>query len=55
MGTVVNNYRETEVSLQKFEEILAMPPEARGAPEAPDRGPAPPAVPPPRGGAKPPG
>jgi len=29
LGNVVNTYRETEVSLQKFEEILAMEPEPR--------------------------
>src|SRR5580698_6633012 len=29
LGNVVNTYRETEVSLQKFEEILAMKPEPR--------------------------
>ena len=31
LGNVVNTYRETEVSLQKFEAILAMPPEPRPA------------------------
>jgi ATP-binding cassette subfamily B protein len=29
LGNVVNTYRETEVSLQTFEKILAMPPEPR--------------------------
>src|SRR6185295_1504733 len=29
LGNVVNTYRETEVSLQVFEEILAMKPEPR--------------------------
>jgi ATP-binding cassette subfamily B protein len=29
LGNVVNTYRETEVSLQNFEDILAMPPEPR--------------------------
>jgi ATP-binding cassette subfamily B protein len=29
LGNVVNTYRETEVSLQNFEKILAMPPEPR--------------------------
>src|SRR5687767_12840618 len=29
LGNVVNTYRETEVSLQNFEAILALPPEAR--------------------------
>ncbi len=29
LGNVVNTYRETEVSLQNFESILAMPPEPR--------------------------
>jgi ATP-binding cassette subfamily B protein len=29
LGNVVNTYRETEVSLQMFEKILAMPPEPR--------------------------
>jgi ATP-binding cassette, subfamily B, bacterial len=33
LGNVVNTYRETQVSLQNFEAILAMPPEAR--PEQP--------------------
>ena len=33
LGNVVNTYRETEVSLQNFEDILAMPPEPR--PEKP--------------------
>jgi ATP-binding cassette subfamily B protein len=33
LGNVVNTYRETEVSLQNFEAILAMPPEPR--PEQP--------------------
>jgi ATP-binding cassette subfamily B protein len=33
LGNVVNTYRETEVSLEKFEKILAMPPEPR--PERP--------------------
>jgi ATP-binding cassette subfamily B protein len=33
LGNVVNTYRETEVSLQKFEQILAMEPEPR--PELP--------------------
>jgi ATP-binding cassette subfamily B protein len=33
LGNVVNTYRETEVSLQNFEAILAMPPEPR--PERP--------------------
>ena len=33
LGNVVNTYRETEVSLQNFEDILAMPPEPR--PEQP--------------------
>ncbi len=31
LGNVVNTYRETEVSLQNFEAILAMPPEPRPA------------------------
>jgi ATP-binding cassette, subfamily B, bacterial len=35
LGNVVNTYRETEVSLQNFEEILAIPPEPR--PERPVR------------------
>jgi ATP-binding cassette, subfamily B, bacterial len=29
LGNVVNTYRETEVSLQNFEDIMAMPPEPR--------------------------
>jgi ATP-binding cassette, subfamily B, bacterial len=35
LGNVVNTYRETEVSLQNFEDILAMPPEPRPANPAP--------------------
>src|SRR3954447_24683994 len=31
LGNVVNTYRETEASLQNFEEILALPPEPRPA------------------------
>jgi ATP-binding cassette subfamily B protein len=31
LGNVVNTYRETEVSLQNFDKILAMPPEPRPA------------------------
>src|SRR4030081_1743931 len=31
LGNVVNTYRETEVSLQNFEDILALPPEPRPA------------------------
>jgi ATP-binding cassette, subfamily B, bacterial len=38
LGNVVNTYRETEVSLQNFEAILAMPPEPRPVnPEPIDR------------------